>query len=74
MSITHFEVEKSKYSLLSNVSEEDMARARKIAGEGNVIHAVLKPHPNASKCWYIWCNRNDVVPPAVCCCIVCQMG
>ena len=71
MSIVHHEVEKSQYSFLSNVSDEDMKKAREIAGEGNVIYAVLKPHPDASKCYYIWCNRADLIPPILCCMMPC---
>jgi len=37
MSILHHEVEKSQYSFLSNVSDEDMKKAREIAGEGNLF-------------------------------------
>ena len=47
------EIEKSEYSLLKNVSDEDMAIAREIYGPDIPILAVWKPHPDAKKIKYI---------------------
>ena len=45
-----------EYSLLKNVSDEDMAKAKHIYGPDIPIIAVWRPHPNAKKfrfiCWY----------------------
>ena len=56
MSIVHHEIERAEYSLLKNVSDEDMAIARDIYGPDIPILAVWRPHPDAKKfkylCWY----------------------
>ena len=53
MSIVHHEIEKKQYSLLANVSDEDMAKAKHIYGPDIPILAVWKPHPDAKKIKYI---------------------
>jgi len=57
MSMVHHEIEKSEYSLLKNVSDDDMAFAREYYGPDIPILAVWRPHPNAKKfkylCWYL---------------------
>ena len=64
MSMVHHEIEKSQYSFLSNISDEELKLAKQIAGEDSVLRAVIKPPPNSKKfyylCWYVILSNINI--------------